>query len=256
MHRIDTTTATADHRFTEGNPTTGVPATVVSADWLNGVQEEICRVIEGAGLALDKSQTDQLWKAIQLLVAPSASTEEAGTVRLATAEETIAGENDESAVTPAGLAAAVVPATTERAGKVELATGAEAAAGEDTERALTPAALLVALIGALGVIEMGDGWIRVGTWLLQIGTGSLPTGGKVASVGVTFPHEFGVCNAVLPIPTVNQVTGGGFNAIVSVPAKSATGATVQCDVNEASGSFTINTPVTFDYIAVGTWPTA
>lgn len=141
MHRIDTSTATADGQFTEGNPTTGVPATVVSGDWLNGVQEEICRVIEGAGLALDKSQTDQLWKAIQRLVAPSASTEEAGTVRLATAEETIAGEDDDSAVTPAGLAAAVVPATTERAGKVELATAEEVQAGEDAERAATPAAL-------------------------------------------------------------------------------------------------------------------
>lgn len=64
MHRIDTSTATPDNRFTEGDPAIPVPATVVSADWLNAVQEELVAVVTGAGLELDKAENDQLWQAI------------------------------------------------------------------------------------------------------------------------------------------------------------------------------------------------
>ena len=64
MHRIDTATATPDNRFTEGDPTIPVAATVVSADWLNAVQEELAAVITGAGLELDKADNAQLRQAI------------------------------------------------------------------------------------------------------------------------------------------------------------------------------------------------
>ena len=46
--------------FTEGNPGTGTPATVVGADWLNDVQEELCDLIEAAGITLVKGDTTQL----------------------------------------------------------------------------------------------------------------------------------------------------------------------------------------------------
>ncbi|WP_299733962.1 hypothetical protein [uncultured Endozoicomonas sp.] len=62
MHRIDGTGATTDNRFTEGNPQAGVPATVVTADWLNSIQEELVAVI-GAE-KLEKGRTDQLLEAI------------------------------------------------------------------------------------------------------------------------------------------------------------------------------------------------
>lgn len=72
MHRIDTSTATPDNRFTEGDPAIPVPATVVSADWLNAVQEELAAVITGAGLELDKAENDQLRQAIgRGITAPS-----------------------------------------------------------------------------------------------------------------------------------------------------------------------------------------
>ena len=64
MHRIDTSTATPDNRFTEGDPAIPLPATVVSADWLNAVQEELVAVVTGAGLELDKAENDQLRQAI------------------------------------------------------------------------------------------------------------------------------------------------------------------------------------------------
>jgi len=68
MKKIDHSTA-ADGLFTEGNPATGTPATVVTADWLNGVQEELAHVIEQAGITLDGEDLTQLRQAIETLIA-------------------------------------------------------------------------------------------------------------------------------------------------------------------------------------------
>ena len=68
MHRIDTSTATPDNKFTEGDPTVPVAATTVSAEWLNAVQEELVAVITGARLELKKSDNGQLWQAISQLI--------------------------------------------------------------------------------------------------------------------------------------------------------------------------------------------
>lgn len=68
MHRIDTATATPDHKFTEGDPAVPVAATTVSAEWLNAVQEELVAVITGAELELQKSDNGQLWQAIGQLI--------------------------------------------------------------------------------------------------------------------------------------------------------------------------------------------
>lgn len=78
MHRIDSTGtavalptpgsvgATVGY-FTEGNPGLGTPATVVSADWMNATQEELCYVIEQAGGTLDKTVRTQLKTAIEAI---------------------------------------------------------------------------------------------------------------------------------------------------------------------------------------------
>lgn len=68
MHRIDHATATVDNLFTEGDPVGGIAATVMTDDWANAVQEEICEVIETAGLTLNKADNTQLLAAIQSLV--------------------------------------------------------------------------------------------------------------------------------------------------------------------------------------------
>ena len=73
MHRIDTSTAQKDkfgagkNGFTLGNAQTGVPPTEVSADILDAMQEEICAVVEGGGLSLDKTNNSQLLAAIKRL---------------------------------------------------------------------------------------------------------------------------------------------------------------------------------------------
>lgn len=66
MKRIDNSTATVDNLFTEGNPSTATPATVLAAQWLNVIQEELANVVEAAGLTLDQTGADdtQLLQAI------------------------------------------------------------------------------------------------------------------------------------------------------------------------------------------------
>ncbi|HAS1123638.1 TPA: hypothetical protein I3786_002044 [Enterobacter cloacae] len=74
MHRIDTPTAQADkfgpgkNGFTNGDPATGRRATDLNSDMWDAVQEEICTVVEKAGLALNKDQHDQLHQAIVKII--------------------------------------------------------------------------------------------------------------------------------------------------------------------------------------------
>jgi hypothetical protein len=84
MYRIDNDSAVTelptpgaigpnpDGYFSPGDPEEGAPATVVSTDWANAVQEEICGVIEGSGLTLDKTDQGQLLEAIKLIISGGA----------------------------------------------------------------------------------------------------------------------------------------------------------------------------------------
>ena len=79
MKRIDISTAVTnlpvpaaagvEGFFTDGNPGGGEGATVVTADWLNQVQEEIIAVIDDAGLAHSKVDHTQLKQAIHAIIA-------------------------------------------------------------------------------------------------------------------------------------------------------------------------------------------
>lgn len=61
-----------DSYFTEGDPGLAVPATVVTADWLNALQEEIAYAIEQNGGTLDKTNRTQLKAAIDAACAAAA----------------------------------------------------------------------------------------------------------------------------------------------------------------------------------------
>lgn len=67
MHRVDAPGNVAN-LHTDGNPATGQQATQVRAAWLNDTQENICTVIEDAGIALVKGDGDQLSAAIAQLI--------------------------------------------------------------------------------------------------------------------------------------------------------------------------------------------
>lgn len=64
MHRIDAAGFSVGNLFTDGNPSTGTPATVVDAAWLNDLQENVAQLVEAAGIVLSKGDYTQLLKAI------------------------------------------------------------------------------------------------------------------------------------------------------------------------------------------------
>ncbi|APJ03937.1 hypothetical protein [Silvanigrella aquatica] len=64
MDKIQGATATRDRKFTKGITTTGSDGTIVSAEWLNNVQEEICNVIAAEKIQLDEGNVHQLNTAI------------------------------------------------------------------------------------------------------------------------------------------------------------------------------------------------
>ncbi|ENX5702058.1 TPA: gp53-like domain-containing protein [Salmonella enterica subsp. enterica serovar Horsham] len=74
MHRIDTPTAQKDkfgqgkNGFTNGDPATGRRATDLNSDMWDAVQEEVCTVIEAAGIQLSKGEHTQLYAAIGRLI--------------------------------------------------------------------------------------------------------------------------------------------------------------------------------------------
>ncbi|WP_234815921.1 phage tail protein, partial [Salmonella enterica] len=73
-HRIDTPTAQKDkfgqgkNGFTNGDPATGRRATDLNSDMWDAVQEEVCTVIEAAGIPLSKGEHTQLHAAIGRLI--------------------------------------------------------------------------------------------------------------------------------------------------------------------------------------------
>lgn len=76
MHRIDTPTAQQDkfgagkNGFTGGNPQTGQLPTALDEDFFDALQEEICAIIEGAGLNPVKGSNGQMLAALKLLLQP------------------------------------------------------------------------------------------------------------------------------------------------------------------------------------------
>lgn len=53
--------------FTDGNPATSVPATIVPAEWLNSVMMELVNAVTGTGQTLNKAAFNQLLTAMQTL---------------------------------------------------------------------------------------------------------------------------------------------------------------------------------------------
>ena len=68
MKRTDAT-GHASNLYTEGNPASGIPATVVGAEEMNNIQEELCNVVEAAGITLDGEVFTQLLQGLNVLIA-------------------------------------------------------------------------------------------------------------------------------------------------------------------------------------------
>lgn len=74
MRRIDSPSGF----FVDGNAGNGTPGTILTAAWLNAVQEEIISVLSAAGVAIDAAKTDQLSTAINTLLRGRATVNVAG----------------------------------------------------------------------------------------------------------------------------------------------------------------------------------
>lgn len=185
MYPIDGPGATIDNEFTEGDPVAAIPATVVTAKFLNDVQAELLNILAATTppTVPSASLQDQVVTAIISLITaaiPSAP---------ADASETIKGV-------------------------VELATTAEVLAGTDTTRAVTSAGLLAGLLGAGGTSSSDYATIPYRDKTTGVRRQLIVQWGQVASGGlsgtITFPLAFP--NAVFSVVgTVYAAGSGGYN---------------------------------------------
>src|SRR5476651_668551 len=105
------TPAGAAGYFTDGNPATGVSATILPAEFMNMLMMENMNVLAAAGIAPSKTQLNQLSLAIAKIVqngaAGAASETSAGILKLATSTLAAAGTDNSTAITPQKLAAQI-----------------------------------------------------------------------------------------------------------------------------------------------------
>lgn len=182
MHRTDADGA-VDGKFQPGNPAIGQRATLIDADWLNGMQEEIATVIETAGIVLDKTRSDQLYAAV-IAIATGASGDGSG------------GVPTTRRVTGGGLATGGGDLAVDRVVTVAKATPAEVSAATRDDVAVTP----VGLAGLVGVRGTGN------TMILQLGSAVVQVFRATAqgnrSTVITLPETF-------PTQCVGALCNGG-----------------------------------------------
>jgi len=139
--------------FTDGNPATGVSATILPAEFMNMLMMENMNVLSAAGITPAKGQYNQLALAIAKIVqsgaAGPASEATAGILELATSPQALAGTNDSTAITPLKLAQKLAnflgQATEAAFGWLKIATQALVNAGADDATAVTPKKLAAAI---------------------------------------------------------------------------------------------------------------
>ena len=229
MHRIDSP-GSVDGRFQPGNPAIGQRATLLPADWLNAVQEEVANVIEFAGITLEKGNTEQLRDAIVALISGVVGDGSGAvpTTRTVTGAGLLAGQGG--------------PLAADLIFTLLGATSAEVTAGTETMKAVTPASL-TASFGAN--LSANGFWRAPGGLIMQWGQlrGSYVEG----SVGVTFPTAFTTgCFVLLPV-AYNQAGVIDRDVHCQNVSRSLTGATFYFNY-DGSGSNQIQG---LDYLAIG-----
>lgn len=74
MKRIDSQ-GSQGGQWVGGSPFAGIPGTIIAADWMNLLQEEVCGLIEAAGFSLSGADATQLRQAIAAMIAGAAGAE-------------------------------------------------------------------------------------------------------------------------------------------------------------------------------------
>lgn len=215
MHRIDTPSAQKDkfgvgkNGFTRGNPQTGTAATKLDNDYFDSIQEEICGVIESAGIALDKTKRTQLAESINKLIgnskAPAASTTMAGIVQLNSSVNSTA---ENQAATPKAVKTAYDLANTANTTANKAKSTAETDASTTVKgrvqlnsavnstlenQAATPKAVKTAYDLANGRLPLTGGTVTGNTnftgKLQQAGKDVITTGNVVSYIGKSYVTE-------------------------------------------------------------------
>ena len=187
MHRIDTSTATPDHKFTEGDPAVPVAATTVSAEWLNAVQEELVAVITGGGLELQKSDNGQLFRAIGKLIGDKVPIATNDTPGLVKGSDAVSIGEDGSIL----LAGAVDGVRFNESGGISRYGVCDSAQAAQAKTVTIPGFRLVP--GALAYVRFTHGNTHAAPTLDVSGTGAKP----------------------LTIDGTNPIPGYGVNAVAS-----------------------------------------
>jgi hypothetical protein len=66
VHKVDSSGATAQNEFTNGDPATQTPRTRLEAKWMNSAQRELIRIVEQTGRAPSDADDNQLSKSVVL----------------------------------------------------------------------------------------------------------------------------------------------------------------------------------------------
>ncbi|WP_419900680.1 gp53-like domain-containing protein [Roseomonas sp. USHLN139] len=208
--------------FTEGDPVGGIPATVVPAWWLNGIQEELAGIIEAAGLTPLASDNTQVLTALRRLMAGGGYLGVTGNLgvtiahmgRLVAQLSTVANSTftlPAASAYPDGGRVAFInlgtfSVTVQRSGSDVIRVGGAAGGATANSMLLRPGDTLELLsdgsaawlpcggsahlpfVYGFGSSQGGSGWQRLPSGLLiQWGTG---TGSAAGGVSVTFPMAF------------------------------------------------------------------
>lgn len=195
-----------NNRFDEGNPATGQQATMVTAAFMNAVQEEIARTCELAGIVLDPENNEQLYAAIIALVAGVVGD---GSGAVPTTRT----------ISAAGLATGGGDLAANRTITVPKASAAEVAAGTNDTKAITPLALQG---GIGGQLLAGTGYKTLLGLVFVWGTYTV---GANSSATISFPTTF-------PTMCVHCDVSGGRSDYAAqdnnpfISSKSASSATV------------------------------
>ncbi|AZE21712.1 gp53-like domain-containing protein [Pseudomonas chlororaphis] len=213
--------------FVDENPLTGMPGSLIPADWGNAVTQEILEVIRAAGDTPNESDNTQLKAAVSGLISKKQSE------NLANQEEAEAGVNTAKTMSPLrvfqAIAKKVVQATESIAGIAKVASQAEVNAGTSDTSVVTPKKLRLGFLVRMGA----SGYIVFPSWMggliIQWITGSASQAAN-NGYGEYNPWPLAFPNArFLAVATHEGTASGTFLTVCNLTvASSLTGINVRC----------------------------
>lgn len=212
MQKIGDSTATANGagEFTQGQPGSGIDATMITAAWLNAVQRELASVVTGAGLTLNPTNDAQVLQAIRAIqekeiqraVAALVDSSPATLDTLHELAQALGNDPNFATTMTSALAGKASKATTLAGYGIDIATQAEAEAQADQDNAkpMTPLRVFQAIAKrVVQATETAFGWAKVAT--------QGQTNSGVDDTAFVTPKKFSAGIAALVIQATETVRG-------------------------------------------------